>query len=136
MAVPRRSIAARGFTAFLGAAVLLLGAPTTALGKPLIAGTKEIRLVTTTTGAGSHPTLQWKPVRDAVEYRVVVQTPKGDPYWTWRGTETRIRFGGGPIDASKRTEGATLTGKKVWFVVAFDANGDAIGSSSKRKIAA
>ena len=116
------------------AAVIVLATPTSALAKPIIEGTKEIRLVTKTTEAGSHPVLRWKPVADSVEYRVVVQTRKGDPYWTWQGAETRVRFGGGPLDAAGRTEGAALSGKKLWFVVAFDASGAIVGSSAKRKI--
>jgi len=70
-----------------------------------------------------------------VRYLVVVQTPKGDPYWTWQGEETRVRFGGGPVGAAQTSDGASLTKKLVWFVVGLDAEGLSVASSPKRPIA-
>jgi hypothetical protein len=115
--------------------VVLVAPGGVAAAKPVVPGEPEIKLTTRTTDAGPHPILKWKKVRDAEQYQVVVQTPKADPYWMWRGSETRVRFGGGPLDAPKKTEGATLTRKMVWFVYALDAEGDILASSSKRKIA-
>ena len=117
--------------------LLLLAGPAAAsvASRPVIEDTKEITLTTKNDDLGAHPILKWKKVRGATTYIVVVQTPKGAPYWTWQGAETRVRFGGGPLDAPEETEGASLTSKKMWFVIAEDADGSIIASSDKRDIA-
>jgi hypothetical protein len=114
---------------------LWLATPTVVAAAPVIPDTDPVTLTTKQTEAGPHPILKWKPVDGASRYLLAVQTPNGDPYWTWSGTETKVRFGGGPLDAPKNTEGATLTRKMVWFVVALDDAGTLIASSEQRKIA-
>jgi hypothetical protein len=116
------------------ALALLVSTPGIAAADPVLPDTKEIKQATKKQGAGPHPVLGWKAVAGATRYLLVVQTPKGDPYWSWSGTETRVRLGGGPLDAPKNSPGATLTRKMVWFVVAFDDSGGIIASSAKRKI--
>ena len=115
--------------------VLAIAAPGIASGAPVLPDTKEITQTTKKTSAGRHPVLRWKTVSGAARYLLVVQTAKGDPYWSWSGTDTRVRFGGGPVDAPKDGPGATLTRKMVWFVVAFDDAGAILASSAKRSIA-
>jgi hypothetical protein len=110
-----------------------LGGPVTAA--PVLPDTAPIRLTTPKSDLGSNPVLKWRSVRDAVSYLVVVQTPKGKPYWSWRGIEPRVRLGGGGDDAVEESEGASLQRRMMWFVVAFDADGAAIASSAKRPIA-
>jgi hypothetical protein len=117
------------------AVTILVAVPSTAAADPVLPETEEIAQTTKKRGVGPHPVLRWKAVEAATRYLLVVQTPKGDPYWSWQGTETRVRFGGGPLDAPRNSDGATLTRKLVWFVVAFDTDGSIIASSAKRKIA-
>ena len=119
--------------AALTCAVLGVATAAPVVAKPVLKG-PEIKLLAKQTGVGPHPILRWKAASGAARYLVVVQTPRGRPYWTWQGTETSVRFGGGPLDAPKNTEGASLVGSKVWFVIGFDAQGDAVASSGKRKI--
>jgi len=114
---------------------LTLVTPAVATAAPVIPDTTTIKLTTKQSDAGPHPTLKWQAVDAAARYLLVVQTPKGDPYWSWQGIDTRVRFGGGPLDAPKNTEGATLTRKMMWFVLAFDDAGDLVASSAKRKLA-
>ena len=116
--------------------VLALAAPRAAstASKPVISGTKEIHLSTKTDGVGAHPILRWKAAPGAATYQVVVQTPKGTPYWAARTTETKVRFGGGPLDAPKKTEGAALTTKRMWFVLGLDDAGAVVAASAKRPI--
>ena len=124
----------------LGVAAVVLGVLTmffatgVAAAKPVVPDTKAITLSTRKDDAGPHPVLRWKPVGGAAQYVVVVQTPKADPYWIWQGPETRVRFGGGPLDADDATEGAELVGTKVWFVLAYDDGGTLVASSAKRPI--
>ena len=117
----------------LGAALITSAVPAAA--KPVIAGTEKITQLTKKSGVGPHPILRWKKAKDAVRYLVVVQTPKGDPYWVWQGDATRVRLGGGPEDAPKKSDGASLTRKLVWFVVGLDEAGLSVASSDKRPIA-
>jgi len=126
---------ARSTRAVVLALALLVAAPGIAAADPVLPDTKEIKQTTKKQGAGHHPVLRWRAVSGATRYLLVVQTPKGDPYWSWSGTETRVRFGGGPLDAPKNSPGATLARKMVWFVVAFDDAGGIIASSGKRTIA-
>src|SRR5262249_10310818 len=56
-------------------------APATVTEKPVYPGAKLITLKTATSGVGAHPILRWKAVTGAAAYQVVVQTPKGQPYW-------------------------------------------------------
>jgi hypothetical protein len=124
----------RAIALVLLAGGLALTMPGTAVAAPVIPGTETIALVTKKDGVGPHPVLRWKSVPDAAHYLLVVQTPKGDPYWSWQGAATRVRFGGGPLDAPERSEGASLTRKMVWLVMAFDDGGAVIASSAKRAI--
>jgi hypothetical protein len=102
---------------------------------PVVPSTESLALRTPTDDLGAHPILRWKAVADADHYLVVVQTPKGAPYWTWQGADTRVRFGGGPLDAPEKSAGARLDKKKVWFVIAYGADGTVIASSAKRALA-
>ena len=123
--------------ALLGALILsaTLGAlATPAFAKPVIGGTDKIVQTTKTKRAGSHPILRWKKARGATQYLVVVQTPDKKPYWTWQGTTTNVRLGGGPSKAPATSDGASLTTKLFWFVIALDAEGTAVASSERRPI--
>jgi hypothetical protein len=115
-------------------ALATLAAGSAAGAAPVLPDTAPIVLRTARNDAGPNPILQWKAARDAASYVVVVQTPKGRPYWTWRGTDTRVRLGGGGDGAVEDSEGASLQRRMVWFVVAFDADGTVIASSAKRPI--
>jgi hypothetical protein len=119
------------------AAVALLTTPGVAAAKekPVMPGTRLIRLVTPTNDVGEHPTLRWKPANGVESYAVFVHTKRGDPYWTWQGDATHVRFGGDSPNAVKNSEGAALTTKRVWFVFGLDDEGTVIASSAKRKIA-
>jgi hypothetical protein len=126
---------ARSTRAAVLALALLVATPGIAAADPVLPDTKEIKQTTKKQDAGRHPVLGWKAVSGAARYLLVVQTPKGNPYWSWEGTENRVRLGGGPLDAPNNSPGATLTRKMVWFVVAFDEAGAIIASSAKRTIA-
>jgi hypothetical protein len=119
------------------AAVALLTTPGMAAAKekPVVPGTRLIRVVTPTNDVGEHPTLRWKPVKGVESYAAFVHTKGGDPYWAWRGDATHVRFGGDSPDAVKNSEGAALTTKRVWFVFGFNDEGTVIASSARRKIA-
>jgi hypothetical protein len=114
---------------------LTVGAAGHAPAKPVVKGKPEIKLATKTTHAGPHPLLQWKPVTAATGYLVVVQTPKGDPYWTWQGGDTSVLLGAGAPTSPKQSEGASLVRKMRWFVIARNADGSIVASSAKRPIA-
>jgi hypothetical protein len=119
------------------ACIVLAGSsvPTAAAaGEPIVDDTAEIRLLTKSSGGGAHPVLKWKPVAGTASYLVVVRTPGGTPFWTWQGSETSVRLGGGPESAADDTEGAALRTRMVWFVIAFDADRKAIASSVTRRI--
>jgi hypothetical protein len=109
-------------------------APAAVARKPVYPGAKPITLKTPTSDVGPHPILRWKATVGVATYEVVVQTPKGTPYWAGRTTETQLRFGGGPLDAPKKTEGAALTRNEVWFVLGVDDAGVVVAASSKRPI--
>lgn len=129
----RHRLASMLVSAALGTSVFVATAPS-AVAKPAIPGVSaEITLRTPEDGVGRHPTLRWKAARDAESYVVVVQTRKGDPYWTWQGDKTSVRLGGGK--ATKRsTQGAELAGRHVWFVLGLDADGAVVAASAKRPI--
>ncbi len=112
----------------------LVGAP---CALPAAAATKPaaITLKTATHGGGAHPVLRWKRVPRASRYLLSVNTVKGAPYWSWTGTESKVRFGGGPLGSSRRAGGAALTRKMRWFVVAFDDSGVILAASKLRSIA-
>jgi hypothetical protein len=94
-----------------------------------------ITVQTKTRGVGAHPILQWKPVDGATRYVLSVNAKRGAPYWSWTGDSTRVRFGGGPIDAPDQAGGAALTREMRWFVVAFDDTGTVLAASKPRAIA-
>jgi hypothetical protein len=127
--------AARRALACTVVALATLTAGSAAGAAPVLPDTAPIGLRAAKNDAGPNPILQWKAARNAASYVVVVQTPKGRPYWTWRGSDTRVRLGGGGDGAVEDSEGASLQRRMVWFVVAFDAEGAAIASSEKRPIA-
>jgi hypothetical protein len=103
--------------------------------KPVLTGTPEIKLSTPTQDVGNHPVLRWRKVKGAALYVVVVQTPKGAPYWSWQGEATKIRLGGDSDDVVSNSEGASLERRMVWFVAALDGDGIPIASSARRTIA-
>jgi hypothetical protein len=98
-------------------------------------GADEISLKAKQNGAGAHPRLRWDDVEGATEYVVLVTRANGKPYWATSGAETEVRFGGGPLDAPDDSAGAALTKKMSWQVMAYDADGALVGSSSERPIA-
>jgi len=95
-----------------------------------------ITIKTKTHGVGAHPVLQWKRVTGAHRYLLSVNTIKGAPYWSWMGSTTKVRFGGGPLNSPKRgSTGAELKHKMRWFVVAFDDTGNILAASKPHQIA-
>jgi hypothetical protein len=95
-----------------------------------------ITIKTKTHGVGAHPILQWKRVPDAHRYLLSVNTTKGEPYWSWTGSTTKVRFGGGPLASPGRgATGAVLKHKMRWFVIAFDDAGNIVAVSKPRLIA-
>jgi hypothetical protein len=105
--------------------------PTVAAG--VIPGTATITLLTSGSGLGARPILQWDPVDRAVEYVVSVNAPSGGPLWTWNGSSTMVPFGGGPAD-DPDTTGAQLTGPATWFVAAIDDQGRVIATSATAEL--
>jgi len=134
--VSRRVAALAALTTLVALVVtgaLTLAAPD-ALAAPVLPATDHLTLRTPTNGGGAHPILRWQAARAADHYLVVVQTPDGDPFWTWQGAATRVRLGGGPLHARASSAGARLETKKVWFVLAFGADGAPVASSTKRSL--
>lgn len=79
----------------------------------------EVVLLTGDTGLGEKPLLSWSAVAGAVEYSVVIRDAEGQVYWSWRGVETEVPFGGG-ADDGQYGQNAYLHGTMSWTVVAFD----------------
>jgi hypothetical protein len=93
----------------------------------VVPGAQELEQVTEEDGAGEHPVLEWSPVSEAAEYRVVVSAADGTPYWAWTGTDAEVELGAGA--------GPVLTEAMTWYVLAFDAEGELLGASRQRAIA-
>jgi hypothetical protein len=95
-----------------------------------------ITIRTKTHGVGAHPVLQWNRVPGARRYLLSVNTTHGSPYWSWTGSTTKVRFGGGPLASSGRgATGAALEHKMRWFVIAFDDTGNIVAVSKPHAIA-
>lgn len=99
----------------------------------VVPGTATITLLTSGSGLGARPLLQWDPVDQAVGYIVSVNAPSGGPLWTWEGPATTVPFGGGPAD-DPDTTGAQLTGPATWFVAAIDDQGRVIATSATAEL--
>jgi hypothetical protein len=90
----------------------------------------EVALLTGESGLGEKPLLQWSDVDGAVEYSVVVRDENGQVYWSWRGAETEVPFGGG-ADDGQPGQNAYLHGMMSWTVVAYDITQLPIAISSQ-----
>jgi hypothetical protein len=115
---------------------LLVAAPAAAstARKPVFPGAKPVNLTTKTKGVGAHPILRWKTVGGVTTYIVVVQTAKGAAYWSGRTTDSRLRFGGGPLNAPENAGAAELSKTMKWYVLGLDNAGDVVAASAKRPI--
>lgn len=115
---------------------LLLAVPASAstARKPVFPNAKPINLTTKTKHVGAHPILRWKAVGGVTTYVVVVQTSQGAAYWSGRTTDSRLRFGGGPLDAPKDAGAAELAKKMKWYVLGLDDAGDVVAASAQRAI--
>jgi hypothetical protein len=130
--------AARRAVAVIACSLALMAATASgalAAPKPVFPDVKVISLRTATSDAGQHPILRWKSVNGVTTYVVVVQTAKGAAYWSGRTTETKLRFGGGPLTAPKDAGAAELTKPMKWYVLGLDDAGDVVAASAKRRIA-
>lgn len=78
---------------------------------------------------GSHPTLSWQPVDGADSYWLVVHDADRRPYWSWTGSVTTVRFGGG--DRAETNQTAALHDTMTWSVIALDAEGNPIALSDE-----
>ncbi len=105
--------------------------PTVAAG--VIPATATITLLTSGSGLGARPLLQWEPVDQAVAYVVSVNDPSGGPLWAWEGPATAVPFGGGPAD-DPDTTGAQLTGPATWFVAAINDQGRVVATSATAEL--
>jgi hypothetical protein len=116
------------------AALVSVPASASAREGPVVPGVRSITLTTASKGLGAHPTLRWKPARGVTTYAVFVQSTKGQPYWSWRGAETRVRLGGGDANAVARSEGASLSRPRVWFVLGLDGSGAVVAASTRQRL--
>jgi hypothetical protein len=114
--------------------VALVPTEVTARERPVVPGAHPITLATGSKHLGAHPILRWKSAKGATTYAVFVQSVKGRPYWTWRGSETRVRLGGGDEHAVAHSEGASLTRAREWFVLGLDGSGTVVAASPRHRL--
>ncbi len=98
-------------------------------------GLPPVKLVTKTSGVGTHPQLRWKPVTGAVSYRVGVLDAHGHAYWSSQvpGTTVTVSATGKPV-AKTAPVGPRIAKNYEWSVAAFDATGKPIALSTERRI--
>lgn len=99
-------------------------------------GAGPMELLTPAEGGGPWPELAWAPVDGAARYEVLVYAASGRAYWSWRGTDASVRFGGfsSPPDEASAVR-PRLHEPMTWSVLARDADGEVIAQSGERPIA-
>ncbi|MHB8859208.1 MAG: hypothetical protein ACYC6Z_06985 [Thermoleophilia bacterium] len=86
------------------------------------------------TGAGEVPAFEWNPVDGAVSYRLVILDGGGNVLWAWTGADTRVNLGGLQFERPEGVGGPVLTSESSWSVVASDASGNPVATSSIRSV--
>jgi hypothetical protein len=81
------------------------------------------------TNAGRAPVFEWKPVADAVAYRLTVLGPDM-PTWSWSGPEITIRYGG----VDEGVNGPSLVAGSHWSVAALAGDGSVLALSELRPV--
>lgn len=98
-------------------------------------GLPAIELVApATTGAGEVPTFEWNAVDGAVSYRLVIVDGGRNVLWAWTGPDTNVNLGGLPYERPEGEGGPVLTSGSSWSVVALDASGKPLATSSIRSV--
>jgi hypothetical protein len=82
-----------------------------------------------TTGSGSAPLFEWRPVAAAADYRLSVRGPDFRT-WAWAGPETIVRYGG----VSEGQSGPTIVPGTLWSVAAFGVDGSILALSELRPV--
>jgi hypothetical protein len=84
-------------------------------------------------GAGEIPTFAWEPVEGAASYRLGILDARGNPIWSWEGSETSVVLGG--VSGRQPEEGGPLiTPGSRWSVIAYDGAGSTIAVSEIRPV--
>lgn len=100
-------------------------------GLPMANGV-EIEQLTDKRGGGPRPVLEWSAVSDSESYTVVVYDAEGAPWWSWSGPGTKVVIGG--VETDNEIGGPRADVGVRWIVMAFDADGNMVGTSAKRSI--
>lgn len=102
---------------------------------PLFAGVDgTIALITSESGGGIRPLLEWEPVAGVDHYGVYLYAPGGSIYWSWTGTVTAVHVGGEP-QLRDGAPGPSIVDGMSWAVIAYDADLLPIAVSPQRPIA-
>lgn len=91
-----------------------------------------IEQLTDKRGGGVRPTLAWSEIAGSESYTVVVYDAEGSPWWSWSGPGTEVVIGGVETDAE--IGGPRADSGVRWIVMAFDVDGNMVGTSAKRSI--
>jgi hypothetical protein len=124
----------------VGGAIVLVACSPIEAGAPGAAGTyprpaalADLPLVEllrpATTGAGSAPVFEWRPVGGASDYRLSVRGP-GFRHWAWAGPETSVRYGG----VAEGQSGPTIIPGSMWSVAALGGDGSLLALSELRPV--
>ncbi len=100
-------------------------------GLPMANGV-EIEQLTHKRGGGPRPMLAWSAVTGSDSYTVVVYDAEGSPWWSWSGPGTEVVIGG--VQTDTEIGGPRADSGVRWIVMAFDADGNMVGTSGKRSI--
>ncbi len=100
-------------------------------GLPMANGV-DIEQMTDKRGGGPRPMLAWTAVPGSDSYTVVVYDAEGSPWWSWSGPGTEVVIGG--VETDTEIGGPRADAGVRWIVMAFDADGNMIGTSAKRSI--
>lgn len=93
-------------------------APATPVTEPLLDGIEpSVDLLTTATGGGIRPLLEWEPHDNAGAYTVTVYAPDGSAYWSWTGSTTSVHVGGEPV-LDDTAPGPSVIDGMSWGVIA------------------
>ena len=97
-------------------------------------GLPGVQQLTATSGTSVHPTLRWKPVSGAANYRVVVRDRSGKVAWAWSGPTTKVVMSATTKPVGHRPGQPRLTSGASWTVAASDAAGKPLALSRPRAI--
>lgn len=97
-----------------------------------VANGVEIEQLSAKSGGGVRPMLTWTAVSDADSYTVTVYDAEGSAWWSWSGSDTEVVIGG--VDTDTEIGGPRADAGVRWSVMAFDIDGNLVGSSPRRSI--